>query len=95
MPRPKAVIVVGLGEEGKLRAADLVQSVRQAVIAWAQRLAETKKQHASDLRAGSDAARKRRHGYRRRRAARLVAQGVHEANTMLDSEHGSEGDGRA
>ena len=43
MPRPKAVIVVGLGEEGKLRAADLAQSVRQAVIAWAQRLAENKK----------------------------------------------------
>ena len=43
MPRPKAVIIVGLGEEGKLRAADLAQSVRQAVIAWAQRLAENKK----------------------------------------------------
>ena len=46
MPRPKAVIVVGLGEEGKLQAADLVQTVRQAVIAWAQRLAEHKKQCA-------------------------------------------------
>ena len=40
MARPLAVIVVGLGEEGKLRAVDLVYTVRQAVIAYAQRLAE-------------------------------------------------------
>src|SRR5690606_9576276 len=39
LPRPLAVIVVGLGEEGKLRPADLASSVRQAVIAWSQRLA--------------------------------------------------------
>jgi hypothetical protein len=44
MPRPAAVIIVGLGEEGKLRSTDLVQTIRQAVIAWAQRLAETRKQ---------------------------------------------------
>src|SRR5262245_26733985 len=35
MPRPKAVIVVGLGAEGKLSAADLAHSVKQAVITWA------------------------------------------------------------
>ena len=40
MARPLAVIVAGLGEEGKLRAVDLVYTVRQAVIAYAQRLAE-------------------------------------------------------
>ncbi|HZW75984.1 MAG TPA: hypothetical protein VFF43_20705, partial [Caldimonas sp.] len=40
MARPLAVIVAGLGEEGKLRAVDLVFTVRQAVIAYAQRLAE-------------------------------------------------------
>jgi hypothetical protein len=40
LPRPEAVIVVGLGEEGKLNAAALVQTVRQGVIAWAQRVAE-------------------------------------------------------
>ena len=40
MARPLAVIVAGLGEEGKLRAIDLVYTVRQAVIAYAQRLAE-------------------------------------------------------
>ena len=40
MARPLAVVVAGLGEEGKLRAVDLVYTVRQAVIAYAQRLAE-------------------------------------------------------
>jgi hypothetical protein len=40
MARPVAVIVAGLGEEGKLRALDLAYTVRQAVIAYAQRLAE-------------------------------------------------------
>ena len=39
-PRPEAVIVAGLGEEGKLRPADLVRTVRQAMIAWAQRIGE-------------------------------------------------------
>ena len=70
MPRPKAVIVVGLGEEGKLRAADLAQSVRQAVIAWAQRLAENKKHGPPFFKLAADADWKRRHGRdgRRRRA---------------------------
>ena len=40
MARPRAAIVVGLGEEGKLRATDLVYTVRQAVLAYAQRLSE-------------------------------------------------------
>src|SRR5262249_61896116 len=42
-PRPQAVIVAGLGAEGGLRSADLVQTVRQAGIAWAQRLGEDRK----------------------------------------------------
>ena len=82
MPRPKAVIVVGLGAEGKLRPADLVQTVRQAVIAWAQRLAE-RRDAGDDLRAGRDAARQRRHRHHAGEAAQLIAQGVHEANDSL------------
>src|SRR4029453_18969424 len=39
-PRPQAVIVVGLGQEGKLQSFQIVLSVRQAVIAWAERVAE-------------------------------------------------------
>ena len=40
MARPSASIVVGLGEEGKLRLVELAFSVRQAVLAYAQRLSE-------------------------------------------------------
>ena len=40
MARPKAAIVVGLGEEGSLRESDLADTVRQAILAYARRLAE-------------------------------------------------------
>ncbi|ALT78011.1 CHAT domain-containing protein [Paucibacter sp. KCTC 42545] len=40
MARPQAAIVVGLGEEGKLRTSELIFTVRQAVMAYAQRLSE-------------------------------------------------------
>lgn len=82
LPRPKAVIVVGLGDEGKLQAAQLAQSVRQAVVAWAQRLAEEKKLSAFEIAAtliGSGGT-----GISAGEAARLVAQGVREANALLD-----------
>ena len=87
MPRPKAVIVVGLGEEGKLRAADLVQTVRQAVIAWAQRLAEKARRRTpgrSKLAAtllGSGGT-----GVTAGEAARLIAQGVYEANSACPTD---------
>jgi hypothetical protein len=41
MPRPAAVVVVGLGEEGTLRASDLITAVRQATLAYAQRMSES------------------------------------------------------
>jgi hypothetical protein len=83
MPRPKAVIVVGLGEEGKLSAADLVHTVRQAVIAWAQRSAEQdgERPEAFDLAAtliGSGGT-----GITAGQAAQRIAQGVREANELL------------
>ena len=83
MPRPKAVIIVGLGEEGKLRAADLVQSVRQAVIAWAQRLAENRKQPPAALELAATLLGSGGTGVSAGDAARLVAQGVYEANQLL------------
>ncbi len=39
-PRPRAAIVIGLGDEGKLRPRDLSYAVRQAALGWLQRLAE-------------------------------------------------------
>jgi hypothetical protein len=38
--RPSIVIVAGLGDEGELRPADLVYTVRLAILAFAQRLCE-------------------------------------------------------
>ena len=40
LPRPKAVIVIGLGPEGELRSSDLQRSVFSGVLAWAQRVNE-------------------------------------------------------
>jgi CHAT domain-containing protein len=90
MPRPQAVIIVGLGEEGKLRSADLVGSVRQAVIAWAQRIAENRKDapkvfELSATLLGSGGA-----GVTAADAARLVAQGVYEANQLLQNDAGDQ-----
>ena len=89
MPRPKAVIIVGLGEEGKLRAADLAQSVRQAVIAWAQRLAENRKHGPPFFTLATALIGSGGTGVTAGEAARLIAQGVSEANAVL-KEHGSD-----
>ena len=83
MPWPEAVIVVGIGEEGKLRATDLVQAVRQATIAWSQRLT-VKAEGAPvvyDLAAtliGSGGM-----GISAGQSAQLIAEGVREANQRL------------
>jgi len=90
IPRPKAAIVVGLGEEGKLRASDLVQTVRQGVIAWAQRLAENKAQgphfELATTLIGSGGS-----GVSASDAARLVAQGAYDANEHLNTGRIGEG----
>jgi hypothetical protein len=84
IPRPRAVIVAGLGQEGSLGAADLARTVKQAVIAWAHRLSEQR--HApsrfdlSSTLMGSGGA-----GVSAGEAARLIAQGVADANDLLAS----------
>jgi len=83
MPWPEAVIVAGLGEEGKLRAVDLIQTVRQATIAWAQRMTEKAEgaPAAFDLAAtliGSGGI-----GISPGQSAQLVAEGVRQANLLL------------
>ncbi len=86
-PRPEAVIVAGLGQEGELRPADLVRTVRQAAIAWAQRMAEVKVDSKSEAPAlfeiaatliGSGGS-----GITVGQSAQLVAQGVREADDRL------------
>jgi tetratricopeptide (TPR) repeat protein len=82
MPRPAAVIVAGLGAEGELRGSDLVNTVRQAVIGWAQRLTELSPVPRGFILAttllGSGGS-----GITAGQAAQLLAQGVREANEQL------------
>ena len=85
MAHPLAVIVAGLGEEGKLSAVDLAYSVRQAVVAYAQRRAE--EQRAGARREGFELAAtllgSGGTGISAGMAAQLVAQGTGEANRIL------------
>lgn len=83
MARPRAVIVAGLGEEGKLDTTELVYTVRQAVLAYAQRVyeetdgAQTQFELAATL-IGSGGI-----GITVSSAAQLIAQGALEANAKL------------
>jgi len=82
LPRPEAVIVAGLGSEGELRGSDLANTVRKAVIGWAQRLTERSPVPAGFTLAttllGSGGI-----GITTGQAAQLIAQGVREANEQL------------
>jgi hypothetical protein len=83
MPRPESVIVVGLGQEGKLAAGELKSTVRQGVIAWAQRILEQgagapERYEIAATLIGSGGA-----GISAGQAARLVASGIREANDRL------------
>jgi CHAT domain-containing protein/pimeloyl-ACP methyl ester carboxylesterase len=82
MARPHAAMVVGLGEEGKLRAVDLVRTVRQAILAYAQRVAEqdpdaTQFEMASTLMGSGGT------GITAGIAAQQIVQGALEANLRL------------
>lgn len=89
LPRPQAVIVVGLGEEGKLRPVDLSMTVRQATIAWARRLTENPAQGGKEgiVERGTELAAtligSGGTGITAGQAAQYIAQGVHEANVLL------------
>jgi hypothetical protein len=89
MPRPKAVIVAGLGEEGKLNPVDLSLTVRQAVIAWAQRTVELEKRapQSLDLTATLLAS---GGGVAAAQSAQRIAQGVYEANELLSAQRSAE-----
>jgi len=84
MARPRAAIVVGLGEEGKLSATQLAYSIRQAVLAYAQRLSEQPAGASATFElcatlVGSGGPR-----ISAGTAAQAVAQGTLEANQKMD-----------
>ncbi|HWK82551.1 MAG TPA: CHAT domain-containing protein [Caldimonas sp.] len=83
MARPLAVIVVGLGEEGKLRAVDLSWSVRQAVLAYAQRLAEQQGGAPAEFELAATLLGSGGTGISAGSAAQLIAQGAYDANLKL------------
>ena len=91
MPRPEAVIVAGLGPEGSLKSANLVKTIRLAVLGWARRLAEPGTRRSAndrfDLAAtliGSGGT-----GVSPGLSARAIVQGVLEANEVLRDPNGS------
>lgn len=81
-PQPSMAIVVGLGDEGSLTEQDIIHTVRQGTIAWAQRRAEgggaptTARLAATLLGSGGV-------GMNASNAARAIAQGVREANDRM------------
>jgi len=66
LPRPEAVIVVGLGEEGTLRTTDLTQTVRQGRARLCPARERARRRRADQLRVGSDVDRHRRYRCARR-----------------------------
>ena len=91
LPRPEAVVVVGLGEEGKLQPAQIVHTVKHGVIAWAQRVSErpgaavTFELAATLIASGGI-------GMTVGQSAQLIVKGVCEANEVLagDGESGGQ-----
>ncbi len=89
LPRPKAVVIAGLGEEGKLKSAELVQTVRQATIAWAHRLAEAKGAIPETFELAATLLGSGGTGISAGEAARLIAEGVYQANMLLTDDEGN------
>lgn len=85
VPRPRAVVVVGLGEEGKLDANELRLAVRQATIAYAQRVSE--EQAGGDVTFGLAATLigSGGTGIGPGVSAQMIARGVAEANLKLQA----------
>lgn len=83
LPRPPHVVVAGLGEEGKLRSTSLTHTVRQATLAWAQRVAETVGGSDSQFELAATLIGSGGSGITVFASAQAVAQGVREANEKL------------
>lgn len=81
-PRPRAVIVVGLGDEADLTGIELAQSVRRGVVAWVQRIVEKSGPSGNVELAGTLLG---SGGLRVRvgQAAQLIVNGVLDANVSL------------
>lgn len=83
MARPRAAIVVGLGEEGKLTASALAFSIRQAVLAFAQRLTEQPGSATASFELAATLVGSGGTRITTGTSAQAVAQGVLDANRKL------------
>ena len=83
MARPQAAVVVGLGAEGKLRANDLAYTVRQAVLAYAQRLSEQPGGAPAHFEMAATLIGSGGPGVSAGSSAQAVAQGAMDANLKL------------
>ncbi|MDE2564592.1 MAG: CHAT domain-containing protein, partial [Burkholderiales bacterium] len=83
-PQPASAVIVGLGEEGKLTEQDLARSVRQGVIAWAQRIAERSADAPAQIELAATLMGSGGVGMNASNAARSIAQGVRDANERLE-----------
>ena len=82
-PRPQGAVVVGLGDEGTLTEIRLRDSVRQATIAWAQRVVEDPQQGGAEVEIAATLLGSGGLGISPSATARAIAQGVREANDRL------------
>jgi hypothetical protein len=83
LPAPQSAIVIGLGDEGKLRETALTMSVRQGVLGWAQRVAEHPGGAPTHFELAATLLGSGGIGISSGGAARAIAQGVREANERL------------
>lgn len=88
-PQPAAVVVVGLGEEGKLKESDLMHTVRQGVMAWVQRMAERGEAPENEIELAATLMGSGGAGMNASNAARAIASGVRAANQRLASVPGA------
>ena len=83
LPRPPHVVVVGLGPEGKLKSTSITQTVRQATLAWAQRVTEAPGGGPSHFELAATLVGSGGTGISVNTSAQALAQGVREANERL------------
>ena len=84
-PRPEAVIVVGLGDEGKLKADNLAETVRRGVIEWARRRHERERDGRRHFELAATLMASGGSGISPGQSACLVAKGIYDANQELAS----------
>jgi pimeloyl-ACP methyl ester carboxylesterase len=85
LPRPAAVIVAGLGEEGALRTTQLSETVRQAALAYGQRIGEGRAGGPIGFELAATVIGSGGSGMSVGAAAQAIAIGIRQANERLAS----------